>query len=67
MITNYKGEKLTPNQAAKLAIIDRIDSIIINEMWIINGSNITDKEIQEIGKHLQKHRNAIAKKLGLLG
>jgi hypothetical protein len=65
MITNHKGQKLTPNQAAKLAIIDKLDSIIINEMWVINGENLTDKEIDEILRHLDKHRNAIAKKLGI--
>ena len=65
MITNSRGQKLTANQAAKLAIIDKIDSIIINEMWVINGEKLTDNEISEILTHLNKHRNAIAKKLGI--
>jgi len=65
MITNHKGQKLTANQAAKLAIIDKLDSIIINEMWVINGGKLTENEINEISRHLYKHRNAIAKKLGL--
>jgi hypothetical protein len=67
MLKNYKGEKLTPNQAAKLMIADRIDSIIVNEMWVINKSNPTDKEIEEIVRHLEKHRIAILKKLGIVG
>jgi hypothetical protein len=67
MLKNYKGEKLTPNQAAKLIIADKFDSIIVNEEWVITSkSNPTEKEIDEIVRHLEKHRIAILKKLGLL-
>ena len=67
MLKNYKGEKITPNQAAKLMIADRIDSIIAQEMWVLmHYSNPTEKEIEEIYRHLDKHRLAIIKKLGLV-
>lgn len=66
MLKNYKGEKLTPNQAAKLIIADKFDQIIVNEEWVItSNSNPTEKEIEEISRHLEKHRIAIVKKLGL--
>ena len=68
MLKNYKGERLTPNQAAKLIIADKFDSIIVNEEWVITSkSNPTEKEIEEIVRHLEKHRIAILKKLGLIG
>jgi|LakMenEpi03Aug12_release.lakeMendotaPanAssembly.Ray.scaffolds.fasta_scaffold5511107_1 hypothetical protein len=67
MLKNYKGEKITPNQASKLMIADRIDSIIAEEMWVLmHYSNPTDKEIEEIYRHLDKHRWAILKKLGIV-
>jgi hypothetical protein len=65
MLKNYKGEKLTPNQMAKLIIADKFDQIIVNEEWVMSDSKPTDKEIEEISRHLEKHRIAILKKLGL--
>lgn len=66
MLKNNKGEKLTPNQMAKLIIADKFDQIIVNEEWVMSDSNPTEKEIEEIVRHLEKHRIAILKKLGLL-
>lgn len=66
MLKNSKGEKLTPNQMSKLIIADKFDQIIVNEEWVMSDSTPTEKEIEEIVRHLEKHRIAILKKLGLL-
>lgn len=68
MLKNNKGEKLTPNQIAKEIIYDNLEGIFydIEEKWALINSKPTEKEIEEIGRHLEKHRIAILKKLGLL-
>jgi hypothetical protein len=69
MLKNYKGEKLTPNQVAKEIISDKLDLCFydIEENWTIGGAKPTEKEIVEIVRHLEKHRWAILKKLGIVG
>lgn len=68
MLRNYQGEKLTPNQVAKSIIADKLDLCFydIEDNLISDGAKPTDKEIEEIVRHLEKHRIAILKKLGLL-
>jgi hypothetical protein len=68
MLKNNRGEKLTPNQIAKEIIYDALESIFydIEDKWALLNSKPTEKEFEEIGRHLEKHRIAIVKKLGLL-
>lgn len=68
MLKNYKGEKVTPNQMAKKIIYDSLETIFygIEDKWAMSDSKPTEKEIEEILRHLEKHRIAIVKKLGLI-
>jgi DNA polymerase III psi subunit len=67
MLKNSKGTKITANQAAKLIIYNSMDSWFYNldENLCTKDSKLTDTEYNEIIRHLEKHRRAICKKLGL--
>lgn len=62
------GERTTPNKIAKQIMFDALDNCYydIEEKWALMDSKPTEAEIKEIYRHIDKHRTAIGKKLGLL-
>lgn len=68
MIKVFDEEKpMTPNQLAKWIIEDQLT---LCDYWyekeLIETGNMTEKEIQETNRHLNKHISSILKRLGIV-
>jgi hypothetical protein len=52
-----KNRKATANEIAKYIMIDKLESIIVNECW--GCENINDDELEQILYHFNKHLNSL--------
>jgi len=58
----YKNRKATANEVAKMLILDKLESVIVNESF--GCDDLNEDEVLEVMKFYNKHVDAIQKRLG---
>ena len=64
MIKDYDGNKITPNQYAKLLIVSLLDNLETWDEWQVMGDKMTPAEKAKINEMLLKRINGVEKYLG---